>query len=688
MERVKPPRPRSPKWDTQRPYLTGAFLQTPSDIQPTPLTTFPQSTQHKLAAEDALNALLALRPTYATLTPSPPQYSVQSLDSSHPEIPALLSRILPLATDHAHVKVFVEASRLPHHTGHVNQAVAVALNTLLNDYHEFILRLEQSLQRNELPLQRLLYYVQPASRSMTLLRDITQALQSKSGGAALGALYNLAVTHVGSQDAQSVLAYILSRAAAPIFDAMHFWLLKGVVHDPHDEFFIVHNHRVANQNSWHARYTVNWDHLPPFLHPFIEKLLRAGKYLNVLRQCGVDTDTAIENVANPVGAQHDDLRLVAEDLLATDAPRRIGRLIDRSYTLSSSALMDYLKKTVRIRDRLRCLRRFFLLQQGDYLVHFFDAAEQELAKPRKQVSKSKLASLLDLSIRTSVSASDPFQDDLSCILCTEDIATQISAIASATAEDVDTSHKAGALQSITGYEAFALDYKLHWPVSLIVTEMDVLKYQFMFRYLFYCKYVERELEDCWVIHCQSKGALRIMPSSFVRSFALRNRMIQFIRNMLYYTVADVLEPNWRTLETAMRKAETIDEIMQHHNAFLDHSVNQSLLSNEKHLRVFKNISETCITFAAYTGNFSKLFTMNEPADVVEEKLQTRNYPATLAKFETSFDMHLGKLLDGLSTVSKKGADVHLANLCERLDIGGYYGRYRERSLASLGSLAI
>lgn len=699
----------TPSWETTRPYLTGAALLEPSSHQPTPLCTFPSSSQQALAVEDALHALLGMRTSYTTVSPTPePSYSpcASALRHANAEVQPLLARVLPLASHHAVVAQFIEETRVAKQaSGFVRQAVGVALGELLGDYRALILRLEDSLRAGNLNMQKLLYYVQPSIRSMALLRRVVAACREKSGGAALDALYKLAVAHVGAEDVSEVLAFIIGKAAEPIFAIMDVWIRTGVVDDPYGEFFIQENAAYASgapratiatsASAWEMRYTVNRDNLPDFLAPFVENVLRSGKYLNVLRECGLDAAKTAKSTARlgerqelrtESDGRYAHLQLDGKVLLGAEASRRIANVVENSFAVSSRALMEYLTEEIKIMQRLRSLRRYFLLQQSDFLVNFFDSAASELSKRRKDVSRGRLTSLLELSIRTSVSSFDEFQDDILCTLCPEDFASQILGM-SGNAEDgrgPGLAPMRAAPGSISGYESFALDYRLKWPVSLIVSNMEILKYQFIFRYLFYCKYVERELEECWRQHSQAKGSLRKTPSSFVRSFALRNRMLQFVRNILYYTTADVLEPNWRVLEANVQKAVTIDELMQYHTRFLDMSVEQSLLSNEKHLRVFKNIAETCISFAAYTEKFSRLFSTKLASDGVEAKLRELHYPTTLAKFETAFDMHLGKLLDGLSAVSKKRANVHLSNLCERLDVDGYYSRSTQRSLASYG----
>ncbi|CAN8076089.1 unnamed protein product [Agarophyton chilense] len=672
-----PPRASSPAWDTRRPYLTSAFLSHQIE-QPQPS---PTDDNHILAVHDALYALLGVRPAFCCVeaTGVPPEitYKPPPPGVLPPDVAPLLARLLPLATHHARVRAFIERFRLPRRTsGHVRQSVAVALETLLHEYHELVLRLEQEAIRSTWSLQTLLYYVQPTMRTMQLLATVSTQLRGAHGGAALNIVYNVAHAHVGTPNHSVLFSHLLQNAAMPIFHHIDAWVIHGLLQDPHKEFFIRHDiryMRATTTKSWEQRFSINRDMLPDFLSEFATTILRAGKYLNVLRECEVSIP--------PLQLKAEEsLTACARDLLAPGTSRSISAFVTRTYQRAASHLMSHLSKTVRLKERLRSLKSFFLCGSSDYIAHFLDIAQAELSKPRPSVSRSRLASLLDICIRAGVNRNDEFADDVTCVLADDHLAAEIS--------HVDNPRTRGRRDVISGYEAFALDYKLEWPLNLVVSETEVLKYQFLFRYLFYLKYVERELENCWNLHMRAKGSLKRVATSLVRSFALRNRMLHFIRNMLYYTVADVIEPNWRQLETAMHKAKTIDEIMVQHGHFLDVCVTQSLLSNEKHLQVLWALGETCTSFATYTDGFETLIRAREDADVVQNRLKERSYPNTLAKFETSFDLHLGKLMDGLSAVSKKRANVHLANLCERLDGGDYYSRFKERSLASFGNMQI
>lgn len=60
------------------------------------------------------------------------------------------------------------------------------------------------------------------------------------------------------------------------------------------------------------------------------------------------------------------------------------------------------------------MKRYFFLDQSDYFTHFLDLASAELKRPSREVSLTKLQSLMDLVLRnpSSVTVNDIFKEDL------------------------------------------------------------------------------------------------------------------------------------------------------------------------------------------------------------------------------------------------------------------------------------
>ena len=96
----------------------------------------------------------------------------------------------------------------------------------------------------------------------------------------------------------------MARASIPYFEILHSWIYRGKIIDPHNEFMVLEKLSVRKENLkedfndayWEMRYTVREKLVPTFLEPLKSKILLAGKYLNVVRECGV-------NIAKPEDMQ-------------------------------------------------------------------------------------------------------------------------------------------------------------------------------------------------------------------------------------------------------------------------------------------------------------------------------------------------------------------------------------------------
>lgn len=60
----------------------------------------------------------------------------------------------------------------------------------------------------------------------------------------------------------------------------------------------------------------------------------------------------------------------------------------------------------------RSIKHYFLMDQGDFYVHFMDLTEEELKKPVDDIVPTRLEALLELALRMSTANTDPFKDDL------------------------------------------------------------------------------------------------------------------------------------------------------------------------------------------------------------------------------------------------------------------------------------
>jgi gamma-tubulin complex component 2 len=71
----------------------------------------------------------------------------------------------------------------------------------------------------------------------------------------------------------------------------------------------------------------------------------------------------------------------------------------------------------------------------------------------------------------------------------------------------------------------------------------------------------------------------------LRVCLLRARMLAFVQQILAFTTFEVLEPNWRALESKLDKVTTVDQLLKDHVDFLDTCLKECMLTSSKLLLV-------------------------------------------------------------------------------------------------------
>lgn len=250
-------------------------------------------------------------------------------------------------------------------------------------------------------------------------------------------------------------------------------------------------------------------------------------------------------------------------LVYSDSTRELIEAISTAYTRASLRVVGMLLHDVDIIGRLRSVKRYYFLLQGDLIEHFMDIAGPELSKSPADVSIPKLTSLLELAIRNSRAADDRYKDDVSCTL--EWIGTPNKS-SSDHGSSSDNPPQVN-LANLKGFDLFTLTYQADWPVSLVLSPLVLHKYAFIFRSLFFAKHVARHLGSAFLALQSFKTAT--VTKALALSNALRHRMTHFVGSILHYITTQVLEPNWFAFEQQLKECTTVDDIADLHNAFLD-----------------------------------------------------------------------------------------------------------------------
>ncbi|KAI9800861.1 MAG: hypothetical protein M1825_003644 [Sarcosagium campestre] len=763
------------------PQLVSAA---PQHLQPEPLNQLTPEAQETAILEDLLFVFMGYEGQYIRFVESynpteekdrlaGPTFRI--LPGLDPSLRDLTTTMLKMATHHIAVQAFINVQSRSEF-GTVNHALCAAMRKILKDYLMLIAQLEhQLLTNNSFTLHLLHIHTLPMGQNLMHLYSLAHEVLRKNslleddledttgfddvenileslreggdlapgnipgkkvckGGSVLGLLTRRLAAMSGDPAARALLTTLLREASRPYMVMLNEWLHHGGIRDSHAEFLVKEQKSIRREKLeedytdeyWEKRYTIRENDVPPQLEAVKDKVLLAGKYLNVVRECGgVDASKEVKDVPGTF----DDVRwacLSIPFLPYADADILSSFLdnVNAAYAHANSSLMNLLLTTHALPARLRSLKHYFFLDRSDFFSYFLELGSTELKKPAKHVNISKLQSLLDLVLRQpgSVAAQDPFKEDVKVQMNEVGLTKWLMRIVSVSGLDQDggvldayqtpaaqASSTAEEDKAIVGFNALDLDYSVPFPLSLVISRKTVLRYQLLFRYLLSLRHLETQLVASWTEHSKA-ASWRHKPADNPklelwkrRAWTLRARMLVFVQQLLYFCTAEVIEPNWQGLMARLKVGEspgkadpsglassglggpippqqqqqqqqqvnrTVDELMQDHVDFLDTCLKECMLTNSKLLRIHAKIMTTCTMFATYTSYLTKSL-----ADVSSSSSSVPGAPPDLArleklsdnltKYEENFSRHLRILLDALNYYAATETVV-LLGLCARL----------------------
>ncbi|KAH0907193.1 hypothetical protein HID58_039020 [Brassica napus] len=449
---------------------------------------------------------------------------------------------------------------------------------------------------------------QPMMGSMRALAVVIQQASAKHfvGSGVLNLLQSQAKAMAGDNSVRSLLEKMTECASNAYLSILERWVYEGIIDDPYGEFFIAENRSLKKESLsqdstakyWSQTYSLK-ETIPGFLANIAATILTTGKYLNVMRECG-------HNVQFPI--------LERSKLTIFGSNHHYLECIKAAHEFASKELVSLIMDKYDLIGRLRSIKHYLLLDQGDFLVHFMDIAREELNKKVHEISVEKLQSLLDLALRTTAAAADPRHEDLTCCVDRTSLLKTLGM-----QKDTDSNSIEDPV-SITGLETFSLSYK-------------------------------------GIRSMNSNG------TAICRSSLLYRSMLKFISSLLHYLTFEaslivVLEPNWHVMQDRLQSTRSIYEVIQHHDFFLDKCLRGCFLLLPD---VLKKLKSVCLQYAAATQ-----WLISSSVDINSQSQKTMIRDTTVTESIFNFEREFNSELQSLGLVLSKGsqAEPYLTHLSQ------------------------
>ncbi|KAI9292928.1 hypothetical protein K502DRAFT_307113 [Neoconidiobolus thromboides FSU 785] len=614
------------------------------------------------------------------------------LDISNSQL-ELLSRITPTARHYNSISKFCHLFS-SHEFGYVNHALVASIKEMLKEYTVLINQLEYEHRNNVgFTLQKFWFYFHPSIKTLKLIRTLiltfynipdltwdmffkTQVPYQIKGGFVLDIIFDHFRKHKGDDDASELYEYLFTLSSKPYLKIINSWIYEGIINDFYQEFFIAEKEKIGFEESlefyWESKFVVQNEKVPRFLCNHIDMLLSAGKLINVIKTCNVDFVPL-----KPL------LNIEELDPSVPISPQQYFNEIQRAYHHSNQEFIKLIFD--KLIKQLRCFKRYFFLEQSDFFTHFLDLASEDLIKPARIVSTTKIQSLFDLSLRnpSSVTYNDPFKDKLEILFTHTKLIDLINNIS---LNDQSEQHGTPKMEGnvleqemepplpMSGIEAFSIKCQTEFPVFLAITKNDTHHYQIIFRNLMLLKHVEQLLGNSFIEHTKFRRLIASSKHDPVANpwqaqiHTLQNRMLNFIQSLLYYISFEVLEPNYQQLEVKLHHCTTLEQIHKEHINFLKTCFLQSTLLNSKLYGIINKIVRSCLRFIQFTKKVNKL-DVPERRDV--DPASSIDVYKYLSHFEYHFLYHVKLLLDGLHYYAALGNPCYLS-LALKIDFNNYY----------------
>jgi gamma-tubulin complex component 4 len=446
----------------------------------------------------------------------------------------------------------------------------------------------------------------------------------------------------GAPQLESALRALRARCERALYQQLLAWTVHGLLVDPHGEFFVrpvrgaggdggvwlggddrgveldprdgnfgsgsstLYAHGDddgdGGESEWHRGFQVSLEALPPGVElPAAEATLFVGRAVRVL--------------SRPRGAFRGQTLLPeSTSAEATAALRRLARSDGEFHRAAFDAAVEGIRRPVaarlgrlvvtdaRLLAHLEALRNYHLLGRGDFFQAFFDeAANLFSAPPRPATAEADMIAPFAQAALKSSARDDPLVANFRLRFRPEGDAREPKTEPPEGSDYASSSPVDGyRVPSFDGWDALELEYRVPWPLGLLLTRDALRRYNALHRYLFRLRRTALALDDAWFrLRRKAAGASTTTPgalrageqrvarerrrngddAAFEACQRARRDVSFLVNNWLTYLQVDVVEAQYREMIARVERAarEDFAEAQRAHRSFLAAVAAQSFL---------------------------------------------------------------------------------------------------------------
>lgn len=662
-----------------------------------------------------------------------------------PSLLYMAHKILPLSVYYDRITSFINLNSNIE-TGLIAKAFCKGLRKILREYVLFINQLEAEFNNDNLDIQKLWYLSQPSLKILENLQKLCYQASLVKGGALLNIIYSF-FQNTTDSELKKLYKFLLDKSVEPYCETLKLWTCRGLLDDKFEEFMVLSNKNFTKENLkdyyydlfWDKKFILNSVNIPEFFSSFADKVFFIGKSLNILRECEkivecpyeqefskfiYSTDNGANNFMkisdqsgnnNVIEANNENV-IRYDSIFDVEVIVNFQNLITKIFDWTNSTLKSVLFKEKNLEILFKSIKKFYFMECGDFYTHLIDLADEMLLMEKNKINFEKFENHIENALRSTSANLDVNKDLFSfnlsnMIIRTEKIyldrymetlqSNDIKSIIQ-NLDELNADKSFFEFEDSKILESLLLEMNISWPLNLIFSKKSIIKYKILFRQLLILKYEEKKLAETWILQQNFKEFS--LQNHLKPSYLLRDKMINFVKNIIYYFFNEVIEPNYLNFISNLLNSKSIDEIIHFHDAYLDTCLKECLLDETDILVQINDILQACLIYSKIIIKFyNSANTLNlgvnydEPQDknkrrrghisnlerrkirIAEQNAaleeiflgEDKKFLITVEKFRQHFENKLEIFLEKINKINTK-QNPHLINLLTKLDYNNYY----------------
>ena len=676
-----------------------------------------------------------------------------------PPLLSLTNLILPMGYYYSSITYFLNMGSKPE-TGLVVKGFCEGLKKILREYILFVNQLEEYKKNSEanINLQQLWWVCQPSIKLLECLHKLCQKCFMVKGGALLNLIYSVYL-HENDVQIKSIYKYLLNKSFNPFFNMIKLWVCHGFLENEHDyqEFMIFSPKSYIKEKLndyyhdlfWETKFILSNINVPVFLSNIAPKILFIGKSYNIIKECGKnikcpyelefesfrDIDKDEENNINDIiksnfniykkngivdfnGNNNNYLYNKSNQMIfETERIIEFENLIDKIYRWINDTLKNVLFNEKDLILMIHSFKKYFLMEAGDFYNDFIEMNLELLNKGLNSIKEEYIYKKDDNIIKLPITKDDEYKNIFKFIITNmnaedllkyyanyhkilksnENDITKITSQLEIIDNGLNRKKNEEPKESFKVVECIEIEPEILWPLNLIFSKKNIMKYKLIFKQLIRLKFIEKLLYNAFILQQHFKE-LNIQIK-LKDSFFLRDCMINFIKNLIYYLFNEVIEPNYLQLIKNLENSKSMEDVINYHDKFLDNCLNDGLIIDNLKGKL-NDILNCCYFYCHLIFKYHNTIIENSQEimhDIVSQNKEYRNeftrkkiknkeknyalkqaflkvegtYRNLLDKIDGGFNTRLKNFLEAIKQINDNHK-TNLANLLIKIDYNNYY----------------